>query len=118
MKLLLTLMALFCLAASAADVTGNWKGTAETPNGTIERTFHFKQDGAKLTGETVSQMFGKSEISDGKVDGDQVTFTIKVKFQDNEMQFNYKGKVSGDSIKFTVEGANGMVIEYSAKKVA
>jgi hypothetical protein len=75
MKWLLCLMALFAFTASAADISGNWKGTAETPNGTVERTFVFKVDGHKLTGETTSNMFGKSTIEDGKVDGDDVSFS-------------------------------------------
>ena len=44
MKWLPILLAAFALTASAADVTGTWKGTAETPAGTIERTFIFKVD--------------------------------------------------------------------------
>src|SRR5437660_3330361 len=88
MKWILLLMMVFAVTASAADVTSTWKGTAETPNGTIERTFVFKVDGEKLTGETTSQMMGKSVITDGKVDGDNVSFTITVKFQDNEMKLN------------------------------
>ncbi|MBI5283055.1 MAG: hypothetical protein HY858_15320 [Candidatus Solibacter usitatus] len=117
MKRLLALMAITALAAFAADITGNWKATAEGPNGAMQRTFAFKQDGAKLTGETVSSMFGKSVINDGKVEGDIVTFTIVVKFQDNEMKVNYKGKVNGDEIKFTVEGAmGGQTIEWLAKR--
>ena len=63
MKLLLTMMALFALAASAADISGNWKGTAEGPNGAIERSFTFKQDGTKLTGETNSQFTGNAAIA-------------------------------------------------------
>lgn len=118
MRWLLALMAAFAFAASAADVTGTWKGTAETPNGTIERTFVFKVDGSKLTGETSSEMMGKSTIMDGKVDGDNISFNITVKFQDNEMKLNYKGKVSGDVIKFTVETSNGMNLEYVAKRVS
>jgi hypothetical protein len=85
----------------AADISGNWKGTAETPNGTIERTFVFKVDGHKLTGETTSNMFGKSTIEDGKVDGDDVSFTITVNVQGTDAKVNYKGKVEGDTIKFT-----------------
>ena len=69
MKWLLILMAVFALTVSAADVSGTWKGTAETPNGTIERTFVFKVDGDKLTGETTSQIMGKSAVIDGKIDG-------------------------------------------------
>ena len=119
MKWLLILLAVFAVAAAAADVTGTWKGTAETPNGTIERTFVFKVDGNKLTGETTSQMMGKSTITDGKVDGDNLSFTITVKFQDNELKLNYTGKVNGNEIKFHVEGANGgPTLDYLAKKVS
>ncbi len=118
MKRLLVWMTLFATAALAADISGNWKATAEGPNGSMERTFTFKVDGNKLTGETTSSMFGKSTITDGKVDGDNVSFSITVKFQDNEMKLNYKGKVSGNEIKFNVESPDGgQVIEWVAKKV-
>lgn len=120
MRHLSILLVLCGVAAWAADVTGTWKATAETPNGTIERTFVFKVDGDKLTGETTSQMMGKSTIMDGKVDGDNVSFSIIVKFQDNEMKLNYKGKVEGSQIKFHVErdGGGGPSLEWNAKKVS
>ncbi|MDZ4798211.1 MAG: hypothetical protein SGI92_08625 [Bryobacteraceae bacterium] len=112
------LLALSALTALAADINGTWKGSAETPNGTIERTFVFKTDGASVTGETVSEMMGKSVIKNGKLEGDSLTFSIDVKFQDNEMTLNYKGKVSGDTIKLTVEGPNNLTFEYTAKKTS
>ena len=118
MKWLLPLMAIFAFTASAADISGNWKGTAETPNGTLERTFVFKVDGHKLTGETTSNRFGKSVIEDGKVDGDDVSFTITVNVQGADAKVNYKGKVEGDTIKFTVElQALGQTLEMTAKRV-
>ena len=117
MKLLLTLMALFALSASAADISGNWKGTAEGPNGAIERTFTFKQDGAKLPGETHSQFTGKSTIADGKVEGDAISFSITANFGGNEMKISYKGKVAGDTIKLTSDfGGGGQTIEWTLKK--
>lgn len=118
MKLLTTLIALFAFTAFAADVSGTWKGTAEMQGNTIERTFVFKVDGAKLTGETTSEMMGKSTITDGKVDGENLSFSITVKFQDNEMKLNYKGKVSGDTLKFDVEGVGGQKIVYNCKRVS
>jgi hypothetical protein len=119
MKRLLIWMAMFAFTALAADVNGTWKGKAETPNGTIERTFVFKVDGAKLTGETSSAMMGKSEIKDGKIDGDNLTFTINASFQGNDVELHYKGKVAGDEIKFSVEiPGNGQMLEYTAKKVS
>lgn len=113
----LTMLAL-ALPASAADISGNWKGTAQTPNGPVERTFTFKVDGNKLTGETSSSMFGQSVIEDGKVDGDNVSFTITVSIQGQDNKLNYKGKVAGDEIKFTVEiPAFSQTVEYTAKRV-
>lgn len=119
MKWMLALFAACALSAMAADIDGTWRGTAETPNGTVERTFVFKVDGNKLTGETTSQMMGKSTITDGKVDGDNLSFSIVVKFQDNEMKLNYTGKVTGKQIKFHVETADGGVtLDYTADKVS
>ncbi len=117
MKWLLPLITLFAFTLAAAGVAGTWKATAEGANGPMERTFTFQVDGNKLTGETVSSMMGKSVINDGKVDGDSLSFSITVKFQDNEMKLNYKGRVTGDTMKLTAEGANGMTLEWTAKRV-
>lgn len=118
MKWLFCLLAMFAVTAFAADVSGNWKGSAETPNGTVERTFVFKVDGHKLTGETTSNMFGKSTIEDGKVEGDEISFAIKVNVQGNEGKVTYKGKVDGDTIQFKIEiEAAGQSLEMTAKRV-
>jgi hypothetical protein len=119
MKWALALSAIFASILLAADVTGTWKGTAETQFGTVERTFVFKVDGNKLTGETSSDRFGKSTIEDGKIDGDNLSFTITVSFQGNEGKVNYKGKVSGDTIKLTAEiQGSDQTIEYTVKRVS
>jgi hypothetical protein len=118
MKRLLFLMVALAVITMAADVSGNWKATAEGPNGSLERAFVFKVDGNKLTGETTSQMMGKSTIMDGKVDGDNLSFTITVKFQDNEVKLTYKGKVSasGNEITLTSEGIGPTALEWHAKR--
>lgn len=119
MKRLAVTTIVFALAAFAADISGTWKATAEGPNGSMERTFVFKVDGSKVTGETTSTMMGKSTINDGKIDGDTVTFTITGSFGGNEVKLNYKGKVSGNEIHFTSEmagGGGGQAIEWTAKK--
>jgi hypothetical protein len=109
--------AIFAAAAMAADISGTWKGTADNQGGTIERTFVFKVDGSKLTGETTSEMMGKSVITDGKIDGDNISFTITANFQGSDMKLDYKGKVSGDTIKLSVEfPGGGPSIEWTLKK--
>ena len=65
----------------------------------MECTFTFKADGGKLSGETVSDMMGKSLIENGKIDGDKLSFQIKIKFQNQEMLIQYKGSVSGNKIR-------------------
>ena len=117
MKTALALAVLFASVLSAADITGTWKGTAETQAGSVERTFVFKVDGTKLTGETTSDRFGKSTINDGKIDGDNLSFTITINFNGNEAKANYKGKVSGDTIKLTVDVLD-QTIEYTVKRVS
>jgi hypothetical protein len=119
MKLRLTLLAMLAVGAFAADISGNWKATADGPNGAMERTFTFKVDGNKVTGETTSTMMGKSTLNDGKIEGDTVTFTITGKFGDQEMKLNYKGKITGSEIKFTSQMADGGSdpIQWTAKKM-
>jgi len=113
------LMALFAAAAMAADIAGTWKATAEGPNGTMERTFVFKVDGQKLTGETTSTMLGKSTIANGKVDGDKLEFTITADFQGTELKLSYQGKVAGDTLHLTSAMAGdggGQPIEWTGKR--
>jgi uncharacterized protein (DUF2147 family) len=102
----------FTLVASAADATGKW--TAESPgrNGGPPRvsTFDLKADGAKLNGTVSTTIQGNpvsSPITEGKVDGDTVTFVVIRNFNGNEMKQSYTGKVKADAIEFTVEGGRG-----------
>jgi len=119
MKRVAPLAVVFASVLMAADISGTWKGTAETQFGTSERTFVFKVDGNKLTGETTSERFGKSTIEDGKIDGDDLSFTITVSFQGNEAKAKYTGKVNGDTIKLSVEveGVDQPIV-YTAKRVS
>ena len=120
MRRLLIAMVALALTALAADVAGTWKATAEGPNGNMERTFVFKVDGNKLTGETTSSLLGKSTISDGKIDGDSLSFNITANMQGNELKIVYKGKVTGKELHLTSEIAGeggGQTFEWVAKKV-
>ena len=105
--------------AWAADVNGKW--TAQVPGRggqTREQTFTFKVEGEKLTG-TVSGMQGDNPISDGKISGDEISFTVKLSFNGNDITMLYKGKVSGDEIKMTRsrQGGDQPGQEFTAKRV-
>lgn len=101
------LLGLLSLTAMAADVTGKWTAQMPSRGGqTREQTFNFKVDGNTLTG-TVSGPQGDMDISDGKIDGDMISFTQTMEFNGNTVKILYKGTVSGDEIKFTREREGG-----------
>jgi hypothetical protein len=93
--------------AWAVDVTGKWVAEREGRQGPMEITFNFQVDGEKLTGTMGMGQFGETPISEGKVEGDEISFVIVRTFGDNEMRILYKGKVAGDEITFTTERQGG-----------
>ncbi|MBI2686313.1 MAG: hypothetical protein HYX27_08355 [Acidobacteria bacterium] len=99
MKKLLSVIGGLALAAVmlAADVTGKWVGKVETPNGSRDVTMTFKVDGSTLTG-SMSGRNGDTPIENGKVSGDDISFTVTRKFNDTEFKTNYKGTIKGDTI--------------------
>lgn len=99
MKKALTMLAALALGATmfAADITGKWTGKMETPNGSRDVNMAFKADGSTLTG-SVSGRNGDTPIENGKIDGDNISFTVTRKFNDREMKTNYTGTVTGESI--------------------
>jgi len=117
MKFLFSLLFVLVFTASAADIAGTWKAAFETPNGALETTFVFKVDGNKLTGTTSNQFMQDQAISEGKVDGDSVSFVVAASFNGNDVKLNYKGKVAGDEMKLTmqVEGRD-RTMEMTAKR--
>jgi len=120
MKIRLALLScLLAVAAFAADVTGKW--TAEVPGrggNTMTQTFTFKADGSTLTGSIAGGRGGEVSISNGKVDGDNISFDVTREFQGNSMTFHYTGKVSGDTLKLKMEREGGEPREITAKRAS
>jgi hypothetical protein len=105
---ILGLLAVFAFALLAADVSGKWTSAMQGRDGkSMETTFTFKVDGDKLTG-TRSGRGGDREIAGGRINGDEISFSVTTERNGNTMKQNYKGTVSGDEIKGTMqrEGAD------------
>ena len=99
--ILLSVLLGIAVAVWASDVTGKWTALVPGREGQMrETTFNLKVEGEKLTG-TISGRQGDVPISEGKVKGDDISFTVIQSFGGNEVKSNYKGKVAGDEIKFT-----------------
>ena len=94
-------------ALAATDVSGTWTGDMKAPDGSTGFTisFTFKQDGAKLTGSVQGPQGDPIAISDGKIDGDKITFTVAF----NGMTISHMGTLNsaGDEIKLTSKTDSG-----------
>jgi hypothetical protein len=102
-------------------------------------TLDLKADGAKLTGTILQPMgFGRRggggggggeappaptpvQISNGKVDGNNISFEVTRDFGGNSMTTKYEGVVSGSEMKMKItspgfQGGDPRVTEATAKK--
>src|SRR5215831_4245114 len=106
--------------AAAASVAGKWQAEFDTQVGKQKYVYDFKVDGEKLTGRAIGDIGGEksdTEITKGKVNGNEISFLETVKFQGQEVPVNYNGKVSGDEIKFTRKVADVATEDMVAKRV-
>jgi hypothetical protein len=104
-------------SAWAADIFGNWIAQVPGEWGKVETVFSFKAHGAQLTG-TVSDLHGETAISEGKINGDEISFVVIHNWGENEVRMAYRGKVNLNEIKFTreIQGAMRQTQEFTAKR--
>jgi enterochelin esterase-like enzyme len=105
MKNLLLLLALPSIAF-AADVSGTWKSEFDSQIGRQKYTYTLKQDGDKLTGKANSEINDQKRetpLSEGKVDGDKVSFVEMLNFDGNDIRIAYSGTISSNEMKLTRE---------------
>lgn len=89
---------------SAADVTGRWVAATRTPDGqTRETVIALKSDGDRLTGYMSSPQ-GDTAISEGKVNGDEISFVIVREMGGEERKIQYTGKVTADGLLVKMPG--------------
>jgi hypothetical protein len=138
-----TILLLVAVVALAADaISGKWTMSQEGRNGGPPRvtTFDFKVDGATLTGTITQPMGGMrgggggggaapggappaptpTPISNGKVNGNTITFDVTRDFGGQSMTTKYECTVTGDSmhVKMTTPdmGNGPMTREADAKR--
>jgi hypothetical protein len=117
---LLTLVTCTLLALTAAvqvqaqdkkpDPNGTWTWSQAGRNGGTPRvsTLKLKVDGDKLTGSiTTPGRQGAdpttTNIENGKVKDDEISFSVTREFGGNKVTQKYSGKISGDNIKGKME---------------
>jgi hypothetical protein len=102
-------------AGSSANVSGVWNFTLETAQGSGTPTFTFKQEGETLTG-TYKGRLGEGPVK-GTVKGSDITFSVKVNAQGQDIEIVYTGKIeSATSLKGTAKLGDFGDATWTAKK--
>ena len=107
------ILALGFLADAKADTntdpSGTWSWTMRGRQGGTGRkvTLKLKTEGTKVTG-TMSMpgrngQSNDTEIKDGKITGDQISFNVVRERNGNTITTKYSGKITGDTIKGKME---------------
>ncbi len=112
-------------------VTGTWTWAAQGGATTAlsrKTTLKLMADGERLTGTLTQSASGNgsvqpraTEIVDGRISGNQISFSIKREFNGNTFTTKYSGKVEGNTITGKIEtpGRNGsdpLLRDWEAKR--
>jgi hypothetical protein len=104
---------LFAGFALGAEVDGKWNGTI--PGMDIPVSYTFKAEGTTLTGTSSGPENTTIPIKNGKIDGNNISFTVTFDMGGQEMKLDYKGVVSPGQIKLSFD-MMGQTTEIIVKK--
>ena len=114
---ILAVFVLLTVAYAASNVDGTWTGQRPGRDGNMTPvTFKFKAEGSTLTGSTTMRD-NDVPISDGKISGNEISFTVKMERGGNAMVTKYTGTISGGEMKLKGqrEGSD-RTMEFTLKK--
>ncbi len=130
----LVMLAVALVGFAADSITGKWVyEQAGRQGGTPRRTtLDLKAEGPGLTGTITQPGFGRrgggpppasvtTPISNGKVEGNNISFEVTREFPGNSVTTKYDGVVSGDEMKLKItmpgfQGGEPRVFDVVAKK--
>ena len=115
-KVILAAICIFSAYAQVANVAGTWTASFDTQVGKQEYTYTFMVDGGTLTGTAKGNLVTDSKLSDGKIDGNKITFVERGSYMGMPLQFNYSGEIAGNEIRFKRELMGFPAEEFVAQR--
>ncbi len=91
---------------AATSVAGSWQVEISGPMGRMEMTMELEQEGNRVRG-ALTGSYGRWEILDGNLSGQELSFTISVTISGQTMSVAFSGRVEKDVIEGTVEVPGG-----------
>ena len=89
----------------AIDVTGKWRGPMKTGEG--EAVFTLKSNKDVVTGSMLGPEAKEFPITEGKLDGDNISLTVAFEWQGQPVTLVATGKVTADAIQLHIASADG-----------
>ncbi|MFC1839529.1 hypothetical protein ACFL1N_08110 [Thermodesulfobacteriota bacterium] len=109
MKKLALLMGILLIAGCATtsgppgpSIDGKWEGTLDMMGQSMKLAYDFKSEGAMLTGIAYGPQGDPLDITNGKIDGNNISFDVEVTGQ-MSMTVKYTGVLMGDELALTME---------------
>jgi len=102
MGILLTVGCATLSGPPAPSIDGKWEGTMEMMGQSMKLGYEFKSDGNMLTGIAIGPQGEKMDITNGKINGNNISFDVEVTGQ-MTMTINYTGVLMEDELELTMK---------------
>lgn len=89
-------------AVAQTSVTGDWVFTFESPQGPVAISAVLEQDGSTVTGTAELPMVESAEMSDGAIEGNELTFAVSVDYEGQVYRLEFAAVVEDDAMSGTV----------------
>jgi hypothetical protein len=98
-----------------AQVAGTWALTVNSPQGANAATLTLRQNGDVLDGNMVSEI-GTASVSDGRVDGRTVSWTVSFQMGGQTLTVNFEGDVDGNRMTGRARAGEMGTMTFTAEK--
>ena len=103
----------------AAELAGAWRTEFDSPVGKQKYLFTLRVEGRMVTGKADGEFMDEkhsSAISEGKLEGDKVSFVENLDVGGNKIRVVYSGVIAGDELRLTRRPGDFGVEELVAKR--
>jgi hypothetical protein len=104
----------FTATANQINVSGTWDLRVRTQQGTATPSISLRQSGEEISGIYEGQM-GKAAL-EGTLRGNNIEFTVRLKFRDMPFTITYSGRVEGDAMQGKARFGDAGSGEWTAKR--
>lgn len=94
-------------APAPPDLSGVWKGTFDFEGTSVPIILHLKGDGTVVVGTMEGLPTSPTDIHDGKIDGNTVTFWVNTDYEGQNYKIVCTGRIDAEQINFTIGTDDG-----------